>query len=461
MTRPVRIQTLSALSAAVLTLIGSPQSIAQPASRTPVLSAPDEVTTVSPLVVRGMAPVPEIGAGATYFTVEELQKVAHDARDARQAAELDEATCGGINRGFLQGLEDNLAATSNLNPGLGASAAVRVDTSQFTDAERRSGEVTNAAVALERAGDTLGAEATYAAADTIMAAAVQAVLDARLKARQDAVEGTTGALNQMYLAVRVYEGRVEQAATTAQAATEAALAARRAATPDDATAAAAVNRTELARQAAIKALQQAQAQAAEAHLRVADLQDQIDQATGGDPSAATGNASQFMAYVDEQTRRRSFNGGYTGIYVADEFKDLRLINIVSRSVTVRGKPTVRVTGKIVNTRRKAIRVPPLWVAAVDRFGTSLYNQQAAPPPMGTTIPSRDSRPFVFDLASVPEKTVKTVVTFAPVRRAPVEKASGVYCGGSRPPEPIRDPSRTDQLYIGPIQTGQMRAADAP
>jgi hypothetical protein len=412
--------SLAASTLLLLAVLGSPQSNAQSLGKEAI---PSDVTTVSPLVVRGMAPVPNVGEGATYFTIEELQTAAQAAGQARQTAELNETSCGGSNRGYLSSLEDDSLL------GIG-----------FFDLAKGKEGIDE--IQIQSARDNLQDAADKESAKKDLQEAI-------LKARREAPQTATSALYQMYRAELVLEGRAQDAAQAARVATEAAMAARREAMQGGPDADAKVIQAELARQTAIKAFQQAQAKALESHRRVADFQTQLDEESVNTALTEANDLSRYVSFVDAQSQRRLVNGGYSGIYAADEFKDLRLTNIVSQAATVAGRPVLRVSGKIVNTRRNPIDVPPIWAAVTDRFGTSLATQRVDPTASQPKIAVGDSRPFVFDISPVPDNTAKTVVTFAPLHRTPAEKAASGYCRASGIALPTRDPSRTDQLQQGP------------
>lgn len=300
----------------------------------PIEKSPDQITTVSPLVISPMAPVPNVGKGATYFKPEELQAAAHQAR--QDMIDLHYTPCG---------------------PGIGEES------------------------------------------------------------REDLGEFSFGAL---YDTLRVRQQQLNRVADTANLATQEALTSRIAAARGEGPQEAVVS-TELARQDAVRRYQGAQQAMLEAEYRVADLQDWVD--TGGSP--ATGKA-----YVDERTRRRANNGGHAGVYVPDEFKDLRLSGVVSRQVTDRGEPGMRVSGRISNPRKSAIAVPPIWVSVEDQFGTALKSEQAEAPKGQKAIPAGGSLAFAYIFKPLPEKASHTVVTFAPMHHAPRLKPADAYCTGS-------------------------------
>jgi len=309
----------------------------------------DGVTTVSPLIVSPLAPVPNVGAGATYFTPQELTATAHQARedhiDARDAA----VQCGAA--GYLATSEEDLGLFTL--PGLFQTER---------DAQRK---LQDAALAAETA--------------------TQAAIDARAAAGRG--EDEPGALIE----------------------------------------------TELARQTTVKALQAAQAAVAEARFRIADLEDQIDLSDGAASTGGGRSANQNLtrlgirAYVDEQSRRRKENGGLGGIFVPEEFKDLRMTDIVSRQGDDKGVAVIRISGRIFNPRLRPITVPPIWVSAVDRFGTPLKIDQAEPPPNISKINPRTDVAFTYELKPMPDKTARTVITFAPLHHVPEYKPATEVC----------------------------------
>ncbi len=88
---------------------------------------------------------------------------------------------------------------------------------------------------------------------------------------------------------------------------------------------------------------------------------------------------------------------------------------------------IRISGKIVNTRKSPIAVPPLWISVVDKFGASLKAEQTEPVRGAPRIPPGGMRSFNYVVKSVPQRTARTVVTFAPFHRMPIEKPAGFYC----------------------------------
>jgi hypothetical protein len=293
----------------------------------------ESITTVEPLTVSPLAPVPEVGQGATYFLPEELSTKAHEARQAYIDAKADARQCG--------------------MAGTGPSAEV-------------FGEF-----------------------------GIGPLLDS----------------------VRVAEYDRQKAAEAASAATTAALEARMAAARGDAST---LTSAELARQQAVRAYQKADADALEAHRRLGDLQDL---------RASDSGAGRWMlkAMVDNRSYEREQNQGAPGVYIPNDFRDLRLREITARQGDDGGEPVIRISGKIVNTRKSSIAVPPLWISVVDKFGTSLKAEQTEPVRGAPRIPAGGMRSFNYVVKSVPPRTARTVVTFAPFHHMPIEKPAGFYC----------------------------------
>ncbi|MEI7932242.1 MAG: hypothetical protein WCI21_04205 [Alphaproteobacteria bacterium] len=209
---------------------------------------------------------------------------------------------------------------------------------------------------------------------------------------------------------------LEQAATAASAATDAALsAASRAARGEIVQADLA--KAELARQAATKAYQDADKAAMEAHYRTQDLLELAYMFSAGDFSRMTAlDYRALQPQVDYRTQQRAQNGGHSVIYTPAEYADLRLAKVVARNAQVNGAKAIVVTGKIVNPRSRAISVPPLWIELLDAHGTSLKAVQIVPPRGQGKIASRDSLAFTYAMTAVPEATAKASVTFAPSNR---------------------------------------------
>ena len=282
-------------------------------------AAPEEtVTTVSPLIINALAPVPEIGDGATYFMPQEL-------KDSAQAAHMEAFEA----RDSRNECRPTFAPRQRED--LGDVSLEALYNSEY-----------EAQIAMWRAGET---------AETVK----QAAIAARAAAARG--EGDTEVLKA----------------------------------------------TELARQAAVKAFQMAQI----------------------DPDATD---RELMVQINLRTLERENNMGVAGVYVPGVFADLRLSDIVVREQYEAGARVLRVTGKIVNTRRRPINVPPLWVAAVDRFGTSLKAQQMEAPIRAPKIAAHGSVPFVVTLAPKPDKSARAIVTFAPFHHQPPYLPAGLFCG---------------------------------
>lgn len=225
------------------------------------------------------------------------------------------------------------------------------------------------------------------------------------------------------------------AADDAQKATTAAIEARRSALLDSSLQQR-VTDLELARQIAVHKYQEAQADVFESQARIADLQDQVEQAFSGDPSSWSAANSvdllrrdhpEIRTYVDLRTSMRAGGDRSAGVYVPFEFKDLRFSNIVSRQMQENGLTVLRVTGTIVNTRKTSLAIPPIWVSAVDEFGTSVKADQATAARGQKAIKPSGSLAFSYTMRPMPEHTARTVVTFAPLHHPPRYKPIGPYC----------------------------------
>ena len=116
-----------------------------------------------------------------------------------------------------------------------------------------------------------------------------------------------------------------------------------------------------------------------------------------------------------------------GLYKPGIFRDLKLENIVVYQVQEGPDPAMRVSGVIVNPRRSAVTVPPLWVAALDRYGTVLKDQQMEPPVTAPRIAAGGRAAFTFSISPLPERAERAVVTFAPFHREPELKPVSAFC----------------------------------
>lgn len=331
----------------------------------PLLNKPDTITTrnretvtsVDPLVVSPLAPIPNVGRGATYFTPEDLHA------DALQARKDDiDARAGALQCKMAVGVQ-------------------RLRMEEYGDFD-------------------IGALLT--------------------------TEGEK-------------QAALQHAADAAAGATEAAMAARRAAVLG-ASNRQSLEATELARQQAVNAYQDAKAAMFEAQARIADLQDQVDLEVNGAPADPTMKCSgvsvancdgellrQIQAVVDNHSLERSQGDTRAGVYPPSEFRDLRLTNITSRQREEGGVTVIRVSGKIINPRRSDVAVPPIWVSAVDQFGTGLKSEQASAPRGQKAIKAGATLNFTYAMKPMPERTARTVVTFAPYHHPPRYKPVSAYC----------------------------------
>jgi len=256
------------------------------------------------------------------------------------------------------------------------------------------------------------------------------------------------------------EGRAQasaaQAAQVAEAATEAALNARTAAArgegkPGENEAA------ELARQAAVSAWQEADDKAKLAHWKVVDLIDIASAFTGGDIGSviamehhryapgcsydmfgrAQGDcsgpfvgmnevAADFQVRVDQ---RLAGDTTHRSIFTPEQYADLRLAKVLVVERQEAGAKELRVSGKIVNPRRTAIRVPPLWYSIADKYGAEIKVEQLQAPSGTKKIPARDSQAFTFAIKSIPENAAKTSLTFAPQHRPTLYMTAEMICAG--------------------------------
>ncbi len=321
---------LAASCAAALTL--SPLSgLAQDIPRLPQVAEPG-VTILSPLTAVGLAPIPDVGQGASWFTPENIEIVVHQARNDHIDAKAAARQC------HTSGVPQTEAAGD-----FGFEA--------LYDTESK------AQASLQHAGEA-AAEATRRA------------LDARV-----AIARGEGTQNDLINA-------------------------------------------ELGRQAAVRAFQAAQWQVLEAQRRIADLQDLLE--------SDDGMIAELKAQVEAHSIERANNIGTGNLYVPATFRDLRLTDVVVRQTEEGGIKAMRVSGKIVNPRRGPLIAPPLWVAAQDRYGTSLKEEmmEADPAPR---IAGRDSLAFTFALTPIPDEAEQATVTFAPFHHEPRYKPVSAFC----------------------------------
>ncbi|MEI7932243.1 MAG: hypothetical protein WCI21_04210, partial [Alphaproteobacteria bacterium] len=137
-----------------------------------------------------------------------------------------------------------------------------------------------------------------------------------------------------------------------------------------------------------------------------------------------------QAQLDFRSVQRAQNGGRRVTYAPAEYADLRLAKLAAGQVEEKGVKVIRVTGKIVNPRRTAISVPPLWVEILDQYGTSLKAEQIVAPRGQGKIPSRDSLAFTYAVSPVPERMAKASVTFAPNHRQTPYLVAAMACSGA-------------------------------
>ncbi len=155
----------------------------------------------------------------------------------------------------------------------------------------------------------------------------------------------------------------------------------------------------------------------EAERRLADVQDALRNLPKGSP---------IRAIADQKSAERTHNDGVQEIYVPDEYKDLKLTHIVAAERQDKGATVLQITGNIENPRRRAISVPPLWFAALDKNGDTLKTQQAVATHQ-PKIPAGGSVPFNFELTSPPGGTERLAATFAPMNRLPLVLPMSMVC----------------------------------
>lgn len=314
----------------------------------------ESVTEVAPLISTPLAPIPKVGAGATYFSVEELHGTAVQARKD----DID------VRAGV------HLCRDASINPDM---------------------------VELEMDGkiDMQTLLATEAAA----------------------------------------QARLQHAAEEAEVATKAAMDARRGLILG-ATLQRDVDSAELQRQTTIREYQAALGGVSEAQARIADLQDLVELVFTGDPgrvklanNADWVRASGIDIELNFRSHIRQQGDSQAGVYVPFEFRDLRLSEVVSRERKEGDQTVLRVSGKIHNPRKISVAVPPIWVSAVDQFGTGLKSEQAEAPRGQKAIKAGGSLSFTYAMKPMPEKASRAVVTFAPLHHPPRYKPVQAYCAG--------------------------------
>jgi hypothetical protein len=246
------------------------------------------------------------------------------------------------------------------------------------------------------------------------------------------------------------QAQLQQAAQAAARAAQAALDARAGGNGD------LIAQTETARLAAMRAYMSAQIIAEEARQRLADYQDPERMRQLAVMRKTPLDSNWLKTTLDENTRQRTQVDGVRGVYVPEEYRDLRLSRIVARQLTVGGRPVMRVTGVIHNPRAAAIPVPPIWVTAMDAGDNPVMSEQATSLTRGR-IPAHGIFPFTYDLTPAPTGAQKTVVTFAPSLRAARPRripfiASG--CNGRVCCTPV-------SIKLRQIREGGTPAPDAP
>jgi hypothetical protein len=210
------------------------------------------------------------------------------------------------------------------------------------------------------------------------------------------------------------------AAQKAQKATEAALKSR-ADAYEGVVDMKAVERAELDRQAAVKALDQANDKFVRAHNRTADWQ-----------ALTIAGRSADISWMEldarEQQRRR-----FPPEDMAREFADLKLTEV--KAVEVRDKKKgdrfLRVSGRIINNRKTAITVPAIFVSAVDERGFALSTRKVEAG-RGQQISAGAGSPFVYDMKPLPAGTVTAVVHLASRKSPPPHLDPHMFCGDGTP-----------------------------
>lgn len=198
------------------------------------------------------------------------------------------------------------------------------------------------------------------------------------------------------------QNAVVETGEAAEAATLRALDARAAAARGEATAQT-VAATELERQAAVIAFARAREASDEADARVRDLRALSDQAWG-------------VFLPSEIERRTAFRDQYGAVPPA-EYEDLRLMEVRVREIAAGGDTALEVSGRIVNTRPRAIPIPPLSIGLLDRGGFLLKTQEIQPD-RGARIPAGGAVPFAFTMRPSPNFAMRATVTFGSYHQYP-------------------------------------------
>jgi hypothetical protein len=349
--------------------------------------AADPITTVAPVMVRPAEGLPNVGSGATFFSTESL------AREMREAQV-----------GFLEAQAAVLQCSLSIRSSDGPHVSKAPQGAGNPDGTASVNDLTENYIAsvnasMQPGATELGGRFSIGALYSTEASAQRTLRDAAevaRKATQEAIDAQT-----------TYRANP----TAAESA-------------------------ELARQIAVRAFQQAKSAVLEAQARIADLQALIEAEVNGDPGQLR-VANDFRELrkrypsieveVNNNSRERTQGNQLAGVYVPQEFKDLRLSNIVSRAVNVDGEAGIRVTGRIQNPLRKPVRVPPLWIAAIDRYGTGLMTEQVTAPRGTKAINAGGSLPFTYTMKPVPLSTSRTIITFAPYHNPPRLKPVSGYC----------------------------------
>ena len=210
--------------------------------------------------------------------------------------------------------------------------------------------------------------------------------------------------------------RVIALAGKAEAATRRAESARRDAFAGSATQEE-VEAREIERQAAVTALQKARANLVEAQAMIGDAQKMYL------------NSRPFdWLELQMKSDARDRDGVGLGLGKPQDFAGLNIAEVQAQQFkdAKGGQPFVRVSGKIVNTNDKVIKIPALSVALVDERGWIMGNQTVTPVSK-KGIGSNRSETFQIDVRPAPDLLHTALVTFAPKAQIQPRLGIGYFC----------------------------------
>jgi hypothetical protein len=236
----------------------------------------------------------------------------------------------------------------------------------------------------------------------------------------DRVPANIPRLQGLYRDKKSQAQKVSQLAGKAEDATEQAEDARRDAA-QGANNKSIVEKTELARQKAVNALEKARLKLMQIEASIADYGD-----------LTLRNRGQQIEWADLDMRYVQRRQDGWGLGVPKESKlPLSVVNMQASEYRGDKGYYLRLTGVIVNIGDKPLAVPDFVVSVLDEKGFPLRNVMASVPSR-IQLPPGGVQPFSYDVQPSPRNVGRIVINFASGSEPPPELPVSLLCGASPP-----------------------------